>query len=169
MDTSPIENKVAKSGLITLDLEEMMPAWEVVGFNIGDALWQGLVLKEQEFRDFVKRMDWSEYTGKQVHIYNEEDAIIPTWAYMLIAAAINPFAATVLVGTKDELMLILWLKWLDELDLQPYSDQRIIIKGCSKVSIPQSVYLMLTRKLVEQARSIMFGEPCSTVPVFKKK
>jgi hypothetical protein len=164
-----IENKVAKSGLITLDLEELMPAWDVVGFDMADVLWQGLALKEKDFRAFVKDNDWSAYAGKQVYIHNSADAIIPTWAYMLLGAALEVHADLIVVGDELQLNLALWQRFVDNFDATQYNDQRVILKGCGSIAIPDTVYIQLSQKLVPQVKTLMFGEPCSTVPVFKKK
>lgn len=164
-----IENKVAKSGLITLDLEELMPRWEIVGFDMADVLWQGLALKEKDFRAFVKDHDWSAYNGKQVYIHNSADAIIPTWAYMLLGAALDAHADLVVVGPERDLNAALWARFVTAFQASQYADQRVILKGCGSVDIPESVYLQLSQKLVKQVKALMFGEPCSTVPVFKKK
>lgn len=165
----PIENKVAKSGLITLDLEELRPNWKVVGFDLKDLLWEGLVLKEKDFREFVASHDWSQYQNASVFIHCTSDAIIPTWAYMLLASQLSSVAHYSLVGSKKEIEQALWLSWLADLDLTPFQDQRVILKGCSDEAIPESVYLALTGRLTSVVKSLMFGEPCSTVPVFKRK
>lgn len=164
-----IENKVAKSGLITLDLEELQPSWVIEGFDMAQLLWQGLALKEKDFRSFVKEHEWSAFSGKQVYIHNSAEAIIPTWAYMVLGTALEPYAEKVIVGTEEALRTALWQDFVDGFNVTPFIDQRVILKGCSKVSIPETVYLTLSQKLVRQVKTLMFGEPCSTVPVFKKK
>jgi hypothetical protein len=167
MDT--IENKVAKSGLITLDLEELKPKWNVVGFDMKAVLWQGLALREKDFRDFVATHDWSTFRTKQVFIYSSVDAIIPTWAYMLLSAALSNNSETVMVGQKVDLELALWRKFLDTINAEDYIDQRVIVKGCSDETIPETIYVELTNKLIPVVKSLMFGEPCSTVTIYKKK
>jgi len=167
MDT--IENKVAKSGLITLDLEELKPKWNVVGFDMKAVLWQDLALREKDFRDFVATHDWSTFRTKQVFIYSSVDAIIPTWAYMLLSAALSNNSETVMVGQKVDLELALWRKFLDTINAEDYIDQRVIVKGCSDETIPETIYVELTNKLIPVVKSLMFGEPCSTVPIYKKK
>ncbi len=164
-----IENKVAKSGLITLDLEELRPAWNVMGLDLVDSLWEGMALKEKDFRLFVQEHDWSQYNDAAVYIHCSTDAIIPTWAYMLIGTHLQNVSSYSIVGEKKELEQMLWLEWVRKLDLAKYEDQRVILKGCSDEAIPESVYLALTSKLTSVVKSLMFGEPCSTVPVFKKK
>jgi len=167
MDT--IENKVAKSGLITLDLEELKPKWNVVGFDMKAVLWQDLALREKDFRDFVATHDWSTFRTKQVFIYSSVDAIIPTWAYMLLSAALSNNSETVMVGQKVDLELALWRKFLDTINAEDYIDQRVIVKGCSDETIPETIYVELTNKLIPVVKSLMFGEPCSTVTIYKKK
>jgi hypothetical protein len=164
-----IENKVAKSGLITLDLEEMKPNWRIKGFDIEQALWQGLALKEKDFREFVKAHDWEAYANTEVHIYCSAEAIVPTWAYMLIATALQPIANRVIFGSKDDLKKALWRNWVSAINTVGYEDCRVIIKGCSKEQIDASIYVELTAKLTPVVKSLMYGEPCSTVPLYKKK
>lgn len=164
-----IENKVAKSGLITLDLEELKPEWSIIGLDLADTLWEGLVLKEKDFRDFVANHDWESYKDRFVFIHCSSEAIIPTWAYMLIASQLNGIASYAIVGEKAELEKMLWLEWVRNLDISAYTDQRVILKGCSDEAIPESVYLALSQRLTGEVKSLMFGEPCSTVPVYKKK
>ena len=163
-----IENKVAKSGLITLDLEELKPNWKIVGFDMKDVLWQGLALKEKDFRDFVATNDWSVYRDTQVYIYSSVDAIIPTWAYMLLSSALVNHSQTVIVGQKEDLELVLWRSLIDSLKPSDYADQRVIVKGCSNETIPETIYFELSNKLIPVVKSLMFGEPCSTVPIYKK-
>ena len=164
-----IENKIAKSGLITLDLEELKPQWEIVGFDMAEVLWEGIALKEKDYRVFIDSNDWSRFDGKSVYIYCSEDAIIPTWAYMLLAKALDRHANMAIVGSKTQLEAELWRTVIRSLDLSMYDDQRVILKGCSNEAIPESIYLELTSALLPRVKSLMFGEPCSTVPVYKKK
>lgn len=164
-----IENKVAKSGLITLDLEELKPNWRIKGFDIEQALWQGLALKEKDFREFVKTHDWEVYANSEVHIYCSAEAIVPTWAYMLIATALQPIANRVIFGSKEDLKKALWRNWVAAINTEEYEDCRVIIKGCSKEQINESIYVELTAKLTPVVKSLMYGEPCSTVPLYKKK
>lgn len=164
-----IENKIAKSGLINLNLEELKPDWKILGFDIAQALWQGLVLREKDFRAFVAEHDWSQFQNAQVYIHCSEDAIVPTWAYMLLATALQPHAQRIVFGTEKDLKIALWREWIQSLNEEDYRDQRIIIKGCSDEQIDETIYVELTAKLMPLAKSLMFGEPCSTVPLFKKK
>tara|TARA_B110000046_G_scaffold46124_1_gene51168 strand:+ start:643 stop:1155 length:513 start_codon:yes stop_codon:yes gene_type:complete len=163
-----IENKVAKSGLVTLELEELKPNWNIEGFDMKDVLWQGIALKEKDFREFVKTNDWSAFESKSIFIFLSVDAIIPTWAFMLLSASLTEYCETVVVGQKEDLELVLWRKLIDALNLNDYRDQRVIVKGCSDETIPETIYFELSSKLVSVVKSLMFGEPCSTVPIYKK-
>ncbi|MEQ9188452.1 MAG: DUF2480 family protein [Cryomorphaceae bacterium] len=164
-----IENKVAKSGLITLDLEEVKPDWNIMDFDLAQTLWEGLALKEKDFRAFVDSYDWESFRGAFVHVHCSGDAIIPTWAYMLVGSHLRSICNYSIVGTRTELEQLLWLQWVKDLDLSSFTDQRVVLKGCSDEAIPESVYLALASRLTSVVKSLMFGEPCSTVPVFKKK
>lgn len=165
-----IENKVAKSGLITIDLETLChEKWDIVGFDLAEVLWQGLVLKEKDFRQFVSENDWSKYKEKHVFIHCTADAIIPTWAYMLLAQALMPHAASAVVGSKVELETQLWRNVIYKINGQDFSDQRVVVKGCSHATIAETIYFELSQRLLPHVKSLMFGEPCSTVPIFKKK
>jgi len=163
-----IVNRVAKSGLITLDLEELYPKGERVQYDLKDNLWQGMALREKDFREFIKTHDWSVYQGKNVALVCSVDAIIPSWAYLLLSMAINPHANFVTVGSLEEMEIALWENVINQLDTEQYQDARMIIKGCSDKEVPESAYVSLGRKLQKKASSIMFGEACSTVPLYKR-
>jgi len=163
-----IVNKVAQSGLITLDLEEMKPSWEIAGFDMAAVLYEGLVLREKDFRAFVQGHDWGAYRGKYVHVHCSTDAIVPTWAYMLLSVTLAPIAALCIFGTRETLETMLWRQAVGELDLELYKDKRVIVKGCSNEHISETIYMELAARLQPVVRSLMFGEPCSTVPLFKK-
>lgn len=164
-----IINKVAQSGLISFDLAQLHVEGERVTYDIKDNLFHGLILREKDFREFIKEHQWQDYSGKHVSIICSADAIVPTWAYMLLATKLSPFAATIFFGTNDELEKMLYQRAIAALDLDNYRDQRVVIKGCGDIFIPVSAYVELTAKLSKIAKSIMYGEPCSTVPVFKRK
>lgn len=164
----PLVNRVAASGLITIRLEDYFPETELALFDLKDYLFMGLILKEKDFREALKNHDWSQYAGKNLAVFCSADAIIPTWAYMLVTVNAAPFANDVFQGTPDEFYKLAFQKALDRLDASQFQDQRIVIKGCGDKPVPLSAYVELTRKLQPYARSIMFGEPCSTVPVFKR-
>ncbi len=164
-----IVNKVAQSGIITVDLAKFKPTGELVEYDIKDNLFHGLILKEKDFRDFIKTHDWAAYTGKHVAITCSSDAIVQTWAYMLLATKLEPFAITVVFGDLDELERILYAKAIAEIDMAAYTDQRVVVKGCGDIKIPESAFVQFSTSLAKVAKSIMYGEPCSTVPVFKRK
>jgi len=163
-----IINKVAASALITFDLEQYYRPGERVLLDIRDQLFEGLVLREKDFRNFIKSHNWEGYQNKFVAIHCSVDAIVPTWAYMLLAIALEPFAARVVYGTLEELEVEIFRESLDKVDWSGFKDSKVVIKGCSKVDVPIAVYVEATSRLRPHAASIMFGEPCSTVPLFKK-
>ncbi|MDP2174805.1 MAG: DUF2480 family protein [Bacteroidota bacterium] len=163
-----IENKVAKSGLITINLDELMLEKSIETIDIKEVLYMGLMLKEKEFRDYIKSNDWEQYTDKYVHIICSSDAIVPTWAYMLMSTQLNNRAKLYIFGSKEELINTILLNEINQLPFQDYEGQRIVIKGCGELPIHPNVYVQLTDKLLPLAKSIMYGEPCSTVPIFKK-
>jgi hypothetical protein len=162
-------NKVANSGLITLDPAEWMPTTASVELDIKDCLYMGLILKEKDFRQWIKDHDWSVYKDKAVAVFCSADAIIPTWAYMLLASALQPFAVKVVFGNKQALEAVLFEEALLNINPEDFRDQRIVIKGCGDVEISPAAYVILTSKLAPVVKSIMFGEPCSTVPILKNK
>ena len=164
-----IVNKVAQSGLITVDLADFAPQGERVVYDLKDNLFQGLILREKDFREFVKANDWSQYTGQYVAINCTADAIVPTWAYMLLANRLEPFAKDVIFGDLETLETHLYERALATLDMETYRDQRVVVKGCGDIHIPASAFVNFTAKLSKVAKSILYGEPCSTVPVFKRK
>ena len=163
-----IVNKVAQSGLVTVDLAKYAPT-DIVVYDIKDNLFHGLILKEKDFRDFVKEHDWSIYTDKNVAITCSTDAIVPTWAYMILANKMTPYAKSISFGTEEEVIKELFVQAIQKIDYEPYRDQRIVVKGCGDIYIPESAFVQFTSKLTQVAKSIMYGEPCSTVPVFKRK
>lgn len=162
-------NKVAASGLLTLDLETYLPAGAVATFDLKDHLFMGLILKEKDFREALKATDWSQYQDKAVAITCSADAIIPVWAYMLVATQLEPVAKEVYVGTAAEMQKHLFLKRLAAVDVHEYTDQRVVVKGCGDVAIEAFAYAEIAKRLRPVVKSIMYGEPCSTVPVYKKK
>ena len=164
-----IVNKVAESGLVTLDLEKYLPSGELTTFDLKEYLFMGLILKEKEFREALKNTDWSPYTGKYVAITCTADAIIPMWAYMLVTAYVEPLAKDVFAGNETDMRKHLFLKSMASIDTSAFTDQRIVIKGCGDTPIGEFAYTEITRLLRPVAKSIMYGEACSTVPVYKKK
>jgi Protein of unknown function (DUF2480) len=164
-----IINKVANSGLMSFDLEEYLHPGQRVLYDIKDNLFMGLMLKEKEFREFLKAHDWSAYHGKNVAIICSEEAVVPTWAYMLLVIALEPHVNMVVFGTLEDLEKKLYEQTFDRLDWQMFADRRVVVKGCSHAQIPVYVYAELTRRLKPIVKSLMFGEPCSTVPLYKQK
>lgn len=163
-----IVNRVASSSIKTFDLEILYVPGDRVVLDIRDQLYEGLILREKPFREFIKSHDWAQYRDKFVAITCSADAIIPTWAYMLLTSALEPFARLIVFGVLEDLETKIFSDLLDRVDWQQYSDARVVIKGCSKVAVPTAAYVEATRRLRPFAASIMFGEPCSTVPVYKK-
>lgn len=166
-DKSPIINKVASSGIQSLDLEEFYPQGERAVFDIAPLLWEGIALKEKDFRAFVKEHDWAQYQGKLVSVHCSVDAIIPTWAYMLVAAHLQPHCVFLSQGDAEQLERAVFTWFVEKLDIEPYRGARVVVKGCSKLPVPLNAYVELTAKLLPVVKSLMFGEPCSTVPLYK--
>jgi hypothetical protein len=164
-----IINKVAQSGLVTLDPAQFYAPGERVVYDITDNLFHGLMLREKDFREFVKTHDWAQYEGKNIAVTCTADAIVPAWAYMLLANRLAPYAREVVFGDAEVLETVLFVKEISRLDVEQYRDQRLVIKGCGDTLIPVSAYVELTKKLTPVAKSLMFGEPCSTVPIYKRK
>jgi hypothetical protein len=163
-----ITNKVAESGLVTIDLENYYPKEEAVVFDLKDHLFMGLILKEKEFREQLKNLDWQKYAGKNVCITCSQDAVIPMWAFMLVATYLQPVAKEVIFGNEDFMHRTLFLKNLATINPGDFSDKRVVIKGCGDKSISETAYVEITRLLRPVVKSIMYGEPCSTVPIYKK-
>jgi hypothetical protein len=164
-----IVNKVAESSLITLDLEDYFSKEEIVLFDMKDYLFMGLILKEKDFREALKNMDLATFSNKYVAVTCSADAVIPVWAYMLVAGYLQPFAKELVFGTAKELQTSLLLKNISLLNVSDYIDKRVVIKGCGDVPVGEAAYLEATKLLRPVVKSIMYGEPCSTVPIFKKK
>ena len=163
-----IENKIANSGLITLNLEKLLPQ-NIVFFDVKEYLFRGLILKEKDFRDALKHIEWAQYLDKHVGIRCSSDAIIPMWAYMLITMYLHPFARTVQVGDEHIVKEQLLLKAIDLLNVADYKNERVIIKGCSDTAIPSAAFAAITHKLLPVVKNLMYGEACSTVPIYKRK
>ncbi|MEP6794164.1 MAG: DUF2480 family protein [Saprospiraceae bacterium] len=162
-------NKIAESGLITLRPEDWAPKKTPAVLDIKEFLFMELILKEKDFRDMMKNYNWSQFQDQALCVFCSTDAIIPSWAFMLISTHAIPYTKENFFGTPDQWLSRQLLDHVDHLDVSPYHDQRVIIKGCSDgVNIGPEVYMALTNKLVPVVKSLMFGEPCSTVPVFKR-
>ncbi len=164
-----IVNKVAASGLITIDLEEFYTRGKRITFDLKPHLFQELILREKDFREFLNAEDWSKYKDAYVALFCSTDSIIPTWAYMLLATKLQPFAKRVVFGNLEFLESTLYNEILKEkINPADYTDKRVVIKGCGKLPVPTQAYVELTNILRPVVKSIMYGEPCSTVPVFKR-
>lgn len=163
-----IINRVASSDLKVFDLEEHYVPGARAVLDIKDQLYQGMILREKNFRDFIKTHDWSQYRDQFVAITCSQDAIIPTWAYMLLTVSLQPVARLVVFGDLEDLETRIFLDTLSKIDWAGYAGCKVVIKGCSRVAVPTAAYVEATRLMRQYASSIMFGEPCSTVPVFKK-
>ncbi|MGL4597810.1 MAG: DUF2480 family protein [Bacteroidia bacterium] len=163
-----IVNKVASSGLVTIDLGDLYPQGERVVVDIQAQLFHGLILREKDFREYIKTTDWSRYQDCYVAITCSADAIIPDWSWMLLATALEPFARKIIFGDLEKLETVLYDELLGKLDLTVYADARVVVKGCGDKPVPKSAYVELTRLLRPHVKSIMYGEPCSTVPIYKQ-
>jgi len=164
-----IINRVAQSQLKTIDLEDYYPIGERVLLDIKDWLFEGFVLREKEFRVNIAAHDWSQYQDKYVAIYCSTDAIVPGWAYMLVATKLHPFAKKVVQGNLELLETSIYQSIIENLDISEFKDRPVIIKGCSNKPVPQNAYLWITQKLLPVAKNVMYGEACSSVPLSKRK
>ena len=162
-------NKVADSGIITLNLENFLPQEEsLASFDMKDYLFMELILKEKDFRESLKNLDISVYENKNVALFCSADAVIPVWAYMLATSVLQPVAQKIYFADEVTMKTNLLLEEIEKIDAEKYTDERVVIKGCGEVHIPEAAYVAITSKLRSKVKSIMYGEPCSTVPVFKK-
>ncbi len=166
---SEIVNRVAQSKLITFDLEDYYPEGPRVALDIKEWLYEGLILREKEFRAHVEAHDWSAYRDAYVALQCSSEAIVPGWAFMLITTRLQPYAKAIALGNLDNLETMLYQKILDSLDLEQFRDKPVIIKGCTNKPVPQNAYLWATAKIQQVAKSVMYGEACSSVPIFKRK
>jgi hypothetical protein len=162
-------NKVAQSGIVTLDLVNYLPEQEIIGLDISHFLFRGLLLKEKEFRAAIKDLDTTAYSGKRVAVFCSTDAIVAQWAYMLVASALQDAGLECFFGTPAQVEEHLLLSQIRQMNTAPYKDQRIVIKGCGSRPLPDAAYLEITKRLRPVVKSLMFGEPCSTVPIYKKR
>ena len=164
-----IVNRVAKSKLITLDLEELFPQGKRFGIDLSQWLEEGFVLRETDFRSAVKAHDWETYRDAYVHLFCSTDAIVPAWAYMLVGSYLQGIAREVVVGSRELLETQLFKGRLEALDLDPYQGRPVIVKGCSRLPVPPSAYVWALQRVQGVARSVMYGEACSSVPLYKQK
>ncbi|MEQ6125149.1 DUF2480 family protein [Pseudotenacibaculum sp. MALMAid0570] len=164
-----IINRVANSPLINIDLEDFYPEGERVLFDIKDWLFEGIILREKDFRDSVKNHNWSQYQDAYVALTCSEDAIIPSWAFLLLSTELQPYAKKVVVGNLELLETVLFQNIIASIDITQFENKPIIIKGCANKPIPASAFSFLIERIQPVAKNIMYGEACSTVPLFKKK
>jgi hypothetical protein len=164
-----IVNKVAQSALITLNLEDYYPADEIIVFDLKPHLFMELILKEKEFRNTLQQHDWQQYQDKVVALTCSSDAIIPVWAWMLVTTYLEPIGKEIVFGDEKTARQHLFLKNIDAVNVEIFRDKPVVVKGCGELPIGEFAYMEITKKLRPVARSIMYGEPCSTVPIYKKK
>ena len=163
-----IINRVAESDLITLNLEDYYAREERVFIDISNNLYEGMALREKDFREYIEKEDWSGYSNRIVGIYCSVDAIIPTWAYMLLSVKLAPYAKRVIYGDGEKVEEILFHDAIQNIKPEAFHDKKIVIKGCGHIRIPESAFVQLTTLLQPYVKSIMYGEPCSTVPIYKR-
>ncbi|GGB10781.1 hypothetical protein GCM10011511_37930 [Puia dinghuensis] len=164
-----IINKVAQSGLYTLDLEDYYPREEIVVFDLKPMLFMEMILKEKEFRATLQAIDWTQYQDKILAVTCTADAIIPSWAYMLVAVQAQPYVKDLYLGDRETALREIFLANLRAIDIAEFSDKRVVVKGCGDLSVGGFAYLEIARRLRPVAKSILYGEACSNVPIFKKK
>ncbi len=164
-----IQNRVAESELITLDLKTFLPQEQPVQFDLSNFLYRGLILKEKDYREALTKTDWEVFSQKIVLIYCSADVIIPVWAYMLAAVYLKPVAREIFFDNAEGWKEKMLLKKINDLETDHFKDKRVVIKGCGEEKIPDSAYFEITSKLLPVVKTILYGEPCSTVPVYKKK
>jgi hypothetical protein len=169
MILSMIENKVAASELVVLDLKSFISDDPIISFDLKDYLFRGLILKEKDFRSSLEVTDWEKYKGKIVLVFCSADVIIPVWAYMLIAVYLNPIAARIIYGNQEDWINKQLIDSINQMDTEPFIDKKVVIKGCGDIFISEAAYFEITKKLLPVVKSIMYGEPCSTVPIYKRK
>lgn len=164
-----ITNRVAQSPLVTFNLEDLYPRGPRIALDIKDWLYEGLVVREKEFRHHLETHDWSAYTHAFVALHCSTGAIVPAWVFMLVASKIMPFAQKVVVGHLEDLETALYQTLLENLDVSPFKDKPVIIKGCSHKPVPQNAYILALSKIQAVAKRVLYGEACSSVPLFKRK
>jgi hypothetical protein len=162
-----IKNKVANSGLVNFDISALVPKGQRIGIDLKDFLFEGLILREKDFREKVGAINVEDYRDCYVYIYNSADAIVPLWAYFLLTAKITDSATKVVFGNREDLEVLLMHNAVQTYDFSDMTDKRILVKGCSEENIPENAYIELVEQLKPIAKSLMFGEACSNVPIFK--
>ena len=164
-----IQNKVAESGIQVFNLDDMIPEGAVKEFDLAPFLAGGFVLREKAFRTALKEYDWAQFTEAHVGIFCSTDAIIPTWAFMLVASRLDGIAESVTSARASEIRERRFSAALKAHDWSPYTDRIVVIKGCGTGAVPTSAYVEATAAMQQVARKIMYGEPCSSVPIWRKK
>ncbi|HXH18378.1 MAG TPA: DUF2480 family protein [Chitinophagales bacterium] len=168
MTEPPLINRIEQSGIITLDLAEFFPREEIAEFDLKKFLVRELVLMEKPFREAMKNIDWNSFDGKVVAVFCSNDAIIPMWAYMLAASLLQPHAARIFFGNKSQAQSELLREKIEKMNAEEFRDAKVVIKGCGEQPLPPDAYIAITNKLQPVVHSLMYGEPCSTVPVYKR-
>ncbi len=164
-----IVNKIALSPLVSFDLADYHDPAPRVGIDIAERLFMGMILKEGDFRAWLETVDWSQYAGQHVHLHCSADAIIPGWTWMLLAIQLQPFASTIVFGSREDLEIAVWKKSLERIDYHQFEGKKIVVKGCGEIPIPQATFVEFIVRLRAIADKLMYGEPCSTVPLWKKE
>lgn len=164
-----IVNRVSQSKLVTFDLEDFYPSGNRIQLDIKDWLYEGVILREKEFREHLDNHDWSLYKDSYVAMTCSTDAIVPGWAFMLVATKLKPYVKLVVQGSLEDLETALYSEIIRQMDFEEYKDKPVIVKGCSHKPVPANAYIFLTQKLQDVARSVMYGEACSSVPLYKRK
>ncbi|MDT7828714.1 DUF2480 family protein [Pricia sp. S334] len=167
--SEPILNRVAQSKLVTFNLEDYYPEGQRILLDIKDWLYEGFILREKEFRKEMEKHDWSQYQDAFVALHCSSDAIVPGWAYMLVATKLQPYASKIVQGNLEQLETSLYQSVIERLDISEFEDRLVIIKGCTNKPVPSNAYLMIAQKLQSNVKSLMYGEACSSVPLFKRK
>ncbi len=167
-EQQPLVNRIQQSGIITVDLEQFYPAEPIAEFDLKKYLVKELVLMEKLFREELKKINWGEYEGKVVALYCSNDALIPLWAYMLVTSCLEPFAKKIVFGNKEHALSEILKDAITQIDVKEYAGSRVVIKGCGDKALPPDAYIAVTARLQPVVHSLMYGEPCSTVPVYKK-
>lgn len=167
-NNSGLINRVANSGLVTIKLDTFYPSQDIVPFDLKDYLFKELILKEKDFRQALKDIDWEQNPGDVLAVYCSNDAIIPQWAYMLVATSAAPHFKSIHQNTPDQVIQNLMIDNIQAVNFEQYEGLRIVVKGCADINIPSAAFLEIARGLQPYAQSIMYGEPCSTVPIFKR-
>jgi hypothetical protein len=164
-----IRNKVAESGLITINLEQYYPEHQPLAFDLKNFLFMEMLLKERDFREALDQHDWTQYDNKDVAVFCSTDAIVPMWAYMLVASKLSGIARSIISGTTEEAFKQIFIENIRQVNAATFEGKRVVVKGCGDRPVPEYAYAEISIKLLPVVKSLMYGEPCSTVPVYKRK